>query len=213
MAQGVVGYLSNFHCSGKLVNRLSIETSASFYFIRFRMQEFTFINEFKNIDKTRSSSDTTLIDPQRLQPTDRIQKRPPRPLNSFMLYRKAFRQKLSLSKLGIPNKEISKLAAMMWNEEEEQVRCYYERMAEEEKLKHSQAHPGYKYCPRPKRKKSTGSVDKETPEEVNATSIINDDCQFSFDTPPTECLDEATLNALFNDLSDFMLPLHSKQAI
>lgn len=174
------------------------------------MQVFTLINEFKTTYKKPTTSAPKPPESQQLQTTDGIRKHPPRPLNSFMLYRKALRQKLSTSKLRIHDKEISKLAAALWKGEEEEVRCYYERLAEEEKLRHSRAHPGYKYCPITKRKHKTDSIGSNKQDQVKIAKIATEDPQFNLVTPPTECLDEATINALFGDVDGCMITINSR---
>jgi hypothetical protein len=77
-------------------------------------------------------------------------KKIPRPPNGFMLYCKAHRNKKDLSHLH--ESEKCRIFGKMWESESEKVQTMYRRWADEEKLKHSQIYPDYKYAPKQKRK-------------------------------------------------------------
>ncbi|KAE8232112.1 hypothetical protein CF326_g2860 [Tilletia indica] len=94
--------------------------------------------------------------------------RPPRPPNSWILYRAAKSKELAKGKSSgstrlttvssgqsqRPGKgALTRVLARMWKDESLSVRRWFEDLAEEKKVEHSQLYPGYKYKPR--RKKET----------------------------------------------------------
>ncbi|CAD6901009.1 unnamed protein product [Tilletia controversa] len=91
---------------------------------------------------------------------------PPRPPNSWILYRAAksrelakgsSRSSLTLSPStgsGSPQRPgkggLTRMLARMWKEEPLSVRRWFEDLAEQKKLEHTERYPGYKYKPRRK---------------------------------------------------------------
>ncbi|KAI9787832.1 MAG: hypothetical protein M1816_007399 [Peltula sp. TS41687] len=76
----------------------------------------------------------------------------PRPRNAFMLYRQHFQASLVAQNPGLPNPEISKIIGRQWKLEPQEVRDSWDALAEEEKARHLQQYPNYKYQPRRKGK-------------------------------------------------------------
>ncbi|KAI8975891.1 hypothetical protein BD414DRAFT_423547, partial [Trametes punicea] len=81
-----------------------------------------------------------------------LQKPPPRPPNSFILYRsaKCAELKAGRAERGEPPlqmADVSKLISRMWAEETPEVVLEYERQAESAAARHAAANPGYKYRP------------------------------------------------------------------
>ena len=94
---------------------------------------------------------------------------PPRPLNSFMIYRRDFQQKIKEQHPNILLSElsrISKSAAARWANEPQSVKQQYAEKAKREKELHMKMYPNYVYCPRrpsrsKQRKKSTSEGSSE----------------------------------------------------
>lgn len=79
-----------------------------------------------------------------------VESRPPRPPNSFIIYRREKHLALSRQKKDqhLHNNIISKMIAAMWHEEPVSVKAIYAAKAEAEKAAHKLKYPGYKYKPR-----------------------------------------------------------------
>ncbi|KAL7912825.1 hypothetical protein GGI35DRAFT_263809 [Trichoderma velutinum] len=82
-------------------------------------------------------------------------KEPPRPRNSFMLYRQHHQSSVAKDNKGSSNPEISKIIGSMWKSLEEDERAIWAQMAEEEKQIHAKKYPNYRYKPN-RRPKSQG---------------------------------------------------------
>ncbi|KAI9748311.1 MAG: NAD(P)H-dependent D-xylose reductase (XR), partial [Chaenotheca gracillima] len=76
----------------------------------------------------------------------------PRPRNAFMLYRQHLQSSVVAQNPGLANPEISKIIGKTWREESQEVKRYWDSLAEEEKTRHHQQYPNYKYQPRRKGK-------------------------------------------------------------
>ncbi|KAI9297092.1 sequence-specific DNA-binding high mobility group box protein, partial [Neoconidiobolus thromboides FSU 785] len=72
----------------------------------------------------------------------------PRPKNCFMTYRQAKMEDILKAHGKINNKDISKLAGEMWNQEPEIIKEHFRKLAELGKIEHAKKYPNYKYCPR-----------------------------------------------------------------
>ncbi|KAI9849002.1 MAG: hypothetical protein M1837_005893 [Sclerophora amabilis] len=100
----------------------------------------------------------------------------PRPRNAFMLYRQHLQSAVVTHNPGLANPEISKIIGKQWREERQEIKDYWDALAEvtphtnaafvpckyantepvkEEKSRHHQQYPNYKYQPRRKGKKPT----------------------------------------------------------
>ena len=74
-----------------------------------------------------------------------------RPLNAFMLYRKAYKHvaMAQLKKENQDNQAVSRICGYSWSSlEAEDVRKRFKNLAATETKKHKEAHPEYKYIPR-----------------------------------------------------------------
>jgi hypothetical protein len=96
----------------------------------------------------------------------------PRPLNAFMLYRQEKQKELNITTRNLHSKELSKVIGTMWKNETKEVGDKFARMAEEEKVYHSQQHPDYKYSPVQK-KKNAPSTAKKVQEHKHANQITD----------------------------------------
>ncbi|KAF2096849.1 hypothetical protein NA57DRAFT_42478 [Rhizodiscina lignyota] len=86
------------------------------------------------------------------QPAPKI----PRPRNAFMLYRQAHQASVAAQNPGIPNPDISKIIGRQWHSSPPSVKENWKKLAEQEKVRHQQQHPGYRY--RPRRNDRRGSI-------------------------------------------------------
>ncbi|KAL6832476.1 hypothetical protein V8C40DRAFT_137607 [Trichoderma camerunense] len=82
-------------------------------------------------------------------------KEPPRPRNSFMLYRQYHQSAVAKDNKGSSNPEISKIIGTMWKRLGEEERRVWTELADEEKKMHGLKYPGYRYKPN-RRPKSQG---------------------------------------------------------
>jgi len=75
-------------------------------------------------------------------------KKPPRPPNAFILYRRAKQPGIVARHQGITNNEVSKEIGRMWHEEPAEVRQKFQKMADAAKQEHMKKYPEYRYRPR-----------------------------------------------------------------
>ncbi|RHZ89804.1 hypothetical protein Glove_9g249 [Diversispora epigaea] len=75
-------------------------------------------------------------------------KKPPRPPNAFILYRRAKQPGIVAKNQGITNNEVSKEIGRMWHEEPPEVRSKFQKMADAAKQEHMKKYPEYRYRPR-----------------------------------------------------------------
>ncbi|KAI8912987.1 hypothetical protein DFJ77DRAFT_466215 [Powellomyces hirtus] len=75
-------------------------------------------------------------------------RKPPRPANSFILYRRAKQDEVMKSNEGMTNNEVSRLIGQMWANEDAEVKELYKAKAEDAKRLHNLTFPDYKYAPR-----------------------------------------------------------------
>ena len=74
---------------------------------------------------------------------------PPRPLNSFMIFRKNFQ-----AGVNIHVKDTAKKVQESWNEVSSEVRCFFELLSKMAREKHLEKFPDYKYSPKKTSKNS-----------------------------------------------------------
>lgn len=82
--------------------------------------------------------------------TDSDRKQPgrvKRPMNSFMLYRKAFQNHTKAYCEHNNHQVVSKVCGASWDMEPENIRKQFAEWAKQERANHQQAHPGYKFAP------------------------------------------------------------------
>ncbi|QIW97742.1 hypothetical protein AMS68_003260 [Peltaster fructicola] len=72
----------------------------------------------------------------------------PRPRNAFILYRQHHQAKVIAEHPGLANPEISKIIGEQWRNQPADVKNEWKRLAEEEKVRHQQQYPSYRYQPR-----------------------------------------------------------------
>ena len=90
--------------------------------------------------------------------------KPPRPRNSWILYR---RDQLRLLPRGqLTQADVSQLISKMWREAPEHVHAEYERRAEEEKAEHKRLFPDYRYRPMKKEVKERMKEAKKKSKEL-----------------------------------------------
>ncbi|KAF8640440.1 hypothetical protein AX17_000105 [Amanita inopinata Kibby_2008] len=72
-----------------------------------------------------------------------------RPPNAFMLFRSDFwaKEKLKVEPIERDHRDISRIAAICWNNLDDESRAVYQREAEERKKFHKQQFPQYRYSP------------------------------------------------------------------
>ncbi|BCR99956.1 uncharacterized protein AKAW2_50298S [Aspergillus luchuensis] len=90
----------------------------------------------------------------RRQEARQRRQRIPRPLNSFILYRLAYNDRVKYWLGRNDHQTISRLSGQSWKMEAPHIRKEYETLAEMEKRNHATAHPGYRFSLSNKRGKS-----------------------------------------------------------
>lgn len=91
---------------------------------------------------------------QRLQETSRNKKagQVKRPMNAFMLYRKAYQEVAKTQCTHNNHQLVSKVCGVGWPMESDEVHEQFTEWAKMERTNHQQAHPGYKFTPSKPRK-------------------------------------------------------------
>ncbi|KAF2749051.1 hypothetical protein M011DRAFT_323837 [Sporormia fimetaria CBS 119925] len=72
----------------------------------------------------------------------------PRPRNAFILYRQHHQTAVAARNPGLANPEISKIIGEQWNAEPHDQKLKWQHLAQEEKAKHQEQYPDYRYQPR-----------------------------------------------------------------
>ncbi|KAJ9608127.1 slightly ste11-like protein [Cladophialophora chaetospira] len=72
----------------------------------------------------------------------------PRPRNSFILFRQHQQSSIIAQNPGIPNPQVSKIIGEQWRGLSAEAKEEWNLLAEEEKARHQQQYPGYRYHPR-----------------------------------------------------------------
>jgi len=75
-------------------------------------------------------------------------KKPPRPPNAFILYRRSKQPDIVAQNEGISNNEVSKQVGEMWHKEPLEEKLKFQRLADAAKMEHMKKYPEYKYRPR-----------------------------------------------------------------
>ncbi|KAK3933959.1 high mobility group box domain-containing protein, partial [Diplogelasinospora grovesii] len=79
--------------------------------------------------------------------TEKQQGKIKRPLNGFMLYRKAYQNRVKALWKHPSQPIISQVCGKSWNLEPELIRGRFNAWAKIERDNHEKAHPGYKFTP------------------------------------------------------------------
>ncbi|EME48770.1 hypothetical protein DOTSEDRAFT_67720 [Dothistroma septosporum NZE10] len=83
----------------------------------------------------------------------------PRPRNAFILYRQHHQANVISQHPGLANPEISKIIGEQWQNQPPEVKNKWKALAEEEKIRHQQQYPTYRY--RPKRSGRRNSLSSD----------------------------------------------------
>lgn len=96
----------------------------------------------------------------------------PRPMNSFMLYRRAYKERIKKwGQQGDNNQMISSVAGISWNMEPAPIKDYYTRIANLEKENHTKAFPDYKFTPNKNLQKRARDEDEDSDPEWEGESV------------------------------------------
>ncbi|KAK6433725.1 slightly ste11-like protein [Oleoguttula sp. CCFEE 5521] len=106
---------------------------------------------------TRASSGDSASQVCLCQPDPKI----PRPRNAFILYRQHHQAKVVAQHPGLANPDISKIIGEQWRNQPNEVKNEWKALAEEEKIRHQQQYPTYRY--QPKRNGRRNSITSDTP--------------------------------------------------
>src|SRR6266498_348989 len=118
----------------------------------------------------------------------------PRPKNCFMAYREHVQHKILDDNPGMNNKDVSVIAANMWNNESDEVKQLWRERAQQLKIEHKIKYPDYKFAPKKKAQKNLSAVN--SPLGVKTPKTI----QKKFSSPTNALLRRNADN--FNQLID-----------
>ncbi|CAG8838319.1 13212_t:CDS:1, partial [Racocetra persica] len=100
-------------------------------------------------------------------------KKPPRPPNAFILYRRAKQPGIVAKNQGITNNEVSKEIGRMWHEEPQEIRSKFQKMADAAKQEHMKKYPEYRYRPRrPQERKRRIQPREDSPSAQGSTPTL-----------------------------------------
>jgi hypothetical protein len=119
-------------------------------------------------------------------------KKPPRPPNAFILYRRAKQPGIVARHQGITNNEVSKEIGRMWHEEPAEIRQKFQKMADAAKQEHMKKYPEYRYRPRRPQERKRRIQPREDSPSGNSTSP----------TLPTQNLPMLDATAYYNPRRD-----------
>ncbi|CAH1765941.1 8791_t:CDS:2, partial [Entrophospora sp. SA101] len=94
----------------------------------------------QNLKRNNDVQCQFIIDETELQMRPSLRKTP-RPPNAFILYRREKQPEITAHYGNITNSKISKILAKMWRNEKDDIKMYWQRLADRKKMEHSQAHP------------------------------------------------------------------------
>lgn len=95
---------------------------------------------------------------------------PPRPMNSFMLYRHCYAETIKKFLAGKGNhQQVSAIAGKSWGSEPEELRLKFQEYADLEKESHKKAFPDYHFKPKkdPKQSKRRKGEDDDEPSDLD----------------------------------------------
>ncbi|KAK0943272.1 slightly ste11-like protein [Friedmanniomyces endolithicus] len=104
---------------------------------------------------SRGSSGDSTLHVCICQPDPKI----PRPRNAFILYRQHHQAQVVSQNPGLANPDISKIIGEQWQNQPIEIKNKWKGLAEEEKLRHQQQYPTYRY--QPKRNCRRGSLSSD----------------------------------------------------
>jgi hypothetical protein len=104
----------------------------------------------------------------------------PRPMNSFMLYRSAYADRLKAWGQHNNHQEVSKFAGASWQIEPEELKDRYKDLAKVERENHQRAHPDYKFSPsKAGTIRKRGSPDDESEEDDGPNDYDDPDAEWA----------------------------------
>jgi hypothetical protein len=94
-----------------------------------------------------------------------------RPMNSFMLYRKAYQNRAKEWCLQNNHQVVSQVCGDSWPQEPDEIKDQFSEWARIERLNHQNAHPGYKFSPT---KPGTAKAKRKQSEDLSDESELSD---------------------------------------
>ncbi|CAG8484882.1 8905_t:CDS:2 [Ambispora gerdemannii] len=138
-------------------------------------------------------------------------KKPPRPPNAFILYRRSKQQSIVAANEGITNNEVSKQVGEMWHKASADEKSHFQQLADAAKMEHMQKYPEYKYRPRRphekrrRTKRPSAASLNSTSTSTKDTTQSSDDVVTTISSPFTNDnidigVDNSIHEMLFNDM-------------
>ncbi|EGD75508.1 hypothetical protein PTSG_12457 [Salpingoeca rosetta] len=93
-----------------------------------------------------------------------------RPLNEFFLYKRDKTQELKRTKAQLKMNTLNAEIGHLWQNESQEVRDHYKRLAEKQKEEHKRLYPDYKFQPRRQTAKPKSSASSSPPPSPRPTS-------------------------------------------
>ncbi|KAJ3091935.1 hypothetical protein HK102_012491, partial [Quaeritorhiza haematococci] len=110
-------------------------------------------------EKQFSSKSTTKSSSHR--PATGPEKRVPRPDNPFFVYKRDKKESMMRIHPGVSHATLSRLIAISWREESEDVKDFYRRKANDVRKEHQLKFPGYRYVPRRKKPDEPRQIEED----------------------------------------------------
>lgn len=135
----------------------------------------------------------------------------PRPMNSFMLYRRAFKERIKKwGAQGDNNQLISSVAGISWHLESRELREFYAKIADLERHNHAKAFPDYKFTPNKsmkKRDRDENDAEESDPEWDGGSSYSGKRRRGRSDRETTRSRSPTPAQILYSSPS-YYTPLH-----
>jgi predicted Fe-S protein YdhL (DUF1289 family) len=136
------------------------------------------------------------------------EKRPPRPPNAFILYRRAKQPAILATHRNFTNAEISRYISNCWRNESDEERLAWERYADQKKLEHMQAYPNYVY--RPNKNKGKNEKRRQARKSTFSSQDTNTTTFDSSDSGPIRAKKNKGQNRLSNLVGRIEIPMVNK---
>ncbi|EQK98872.1 HMG box transcription factor [Ophiocordyceps sinensis CO18] len=109
----------------------------------------------------------------------------PRPRNAFILYRQHHQAQVTADNPKLSNPDISKIIGEKWKNEGDEIKKNWKKLAEEEKQRHQNQYPNYRYQPRRGNKSQSAWANTSPTEDQGRCQKCNGRAMNTPQTPST----------------------------
>ncbi|CAG8722147.1 9037_t:CDS:2 [Gigaspora margarita] len=137
-------------------------------------------------------------------------KRVPRPPNAFILYRTNKHLDVKAQNKNLTNAQVSKVISQMWKNEKNEIKLYWEKLADNMKLNHMKNYPDYVY--KPKKRTTTSDTSKNSSKINMINNMIK--AKTSSTPPKQQLFIDPSLSDIYQPHDDiFILMQHQYQQL